>query len=96
MSELIDFLNQYYESLNKFNILNIIFFSVLCLEFILLFRKNSDEHINRLKQLINQYNINKKHHLTTKELEFACKNAWRNSARCIGRINWQNLKVKTF
>ena len=66
------------------------------MDIILLFRKNSDEHTQRLKQLIDQYKINKAHDLTTEELEFACKNAWRNSARCIGRINWQNLKVKAF
>ncbi len=58
------------------------------------FRKNSFEHLNRLKQLTEQYQIGKTYHLTTEELEFACKNAWRNSARCIGRINWENLKVK--
>lgn len=31
--------------------------------------------------------------LTTKELEFGAKQAWRNAPRCIGRIQWANLQV---
>ncbi|AUI58075.1 nitric oxide synthase oxygenase [Amycolatopsis sp. BJA-103] len=31
---------------------------------------------------------------TTDELEFGARVAWRNSARCIGRLYWQGLKVR--
>ncbi|MER7863356.1 nitric oxide synthase oxygenase [Amycolatopsis japonica] len=31
---------------------------------------------------------------TTAELEFGARVAWRNSARCIGRLYWQGLKVR--
>ena len=31
--------------------------------------------------------------LLEKELVFAAKTAWRNASRCIGRIQWNNLKV---
>ncbi|SOD63219.1 nitric-oxide synthase [Streptomyces zhaozhouensis] len=30
---------------------------------------------------------------TPAELEFGCRAAWRNSARCIGRLYWRNLRV---
>lgn len=33
------------------------------------------------------------YNLTFSELEFAAKTSWRNSARCIGRINWSNIKL---
>ena len=31
--------------------------------------------------------------LELKELIFGAKNAWRNAARCIGRIQWNKLQV---
>ena len=31
---------------------------------------------------------------TTEELEFGARVAWRNSARCIGRLYWQGLRVR--
>ena len=34
--------------------------------------------------------------LTEEELNFGAKLAWRNAARCIGRIQWNKLKVIFF
>ncbi len=31
--------------------------------------------------------------LTTDELIFGAKTAWRNASRCIGRINWSKMQV---
>ena len=31
---------------------------------------------------------------TAEELEFGARVAWRNSAKCIGRLYWQKLKVR--
>lgn len=36
---------------------------------------------------------NGRYDLTINELEFACKIAWRNSARCIGRISWSKIHL---
>ncbi|CAG0903117.1 unnamed protein product, partial [Darwinula stevensoni] len=33
--------------------------------------------------------------LTSDELAFGARNAWRNASRCIGRIHWPPLKRKT-
>ena len=32
--------------------------------------------------------------LTSDELEQGCKLAWRNASRCVGRIQWKNLKLQ--
>jgi len=32
--------------------------------------------------------------LTTDELHFGAKTAWRNAARCIGRIQWNKLELQ--
>ena len=32
--------------------------------------------------------------LTEQELAFGAKLAWRNASRCIGRKQWENLKVE--
>lgn len=56
-------------------------------------RKNSVDFFNRVKQ--SEINFSKRgyYELEFNELEFACRTAWRNAARCIGRINWSKIRL---
>uniref|UniRef100_A0A8C2JL66 Nitric oxide synthase, inducible n=1 Tax=Cyprinus carpio TaxID=7962 RepID=A0A8C2JL66_CYPCA len=57
--------------------------------------KNSkiEEHLSRLEEVTKEIEATGSYQLTTKELEFGAKQAWRNAPRCIGRIQWANLQV---
>uniref|UniRef100_A0A8C0Y2B5 Nitric oxide synthase n=1 Tax=Cyprinus carpio carpio TaxID=630221 RepID=A0A8C0Y2B5_CYPCA len=57
--------------------------------------KNSkiEEHLSRLEEVTKEIEATGSYQLTTKELEFGAKQAWRNAPRCIGRIQWANLQL---
>nr|AAX85386.1 inducible nitric oxide synthase form A [Carassius auratus] len=57
--------------------------------------KNSkiEEHMSRLEEVTKEIEATGSYRLTTKELEFGAKQAWRNAPRCIGRIQWANLQL---
>lgn len=52
-----------------------------------------EEHLARVEQVCTEIDATGSYQLTTKELEFGAKQAWRNAPRCIGRIQWANLQV---
>ncbi|KAK2169168.1 hypothetical protein LSH36_12g26014 [Paralvinella palmiformis] len=54
---------------------------------------DSAEHKARLKEVIDSIQTTGSYDLTYDELCFGSKLAWRNAARCIGRIQWRNLRV---
>lgn len=65
-------------------------------EFLLLFLKkrfNSAAHETRWKQIEIEVKLSGGYQLNDLELIFGAKTAWRNSARCIGRIQWSKLQV---
>ena len=56
-------------------------------------RKGSAEHLHRVADITDQINKTGLYNMTYDELDFGAKTAWRNAPRCIGRIQWNNLKV---
>uniref|UniRef100_A0A670KA16 Nitric oxide synthase n=1 Tax=Podarcis muralis TaxID=64176 RepID=A0A670KA16_PODMU len=68
------------------------------IEFINLFYKSFkepriEEHLTRLETVAQEIETTGTYQMTGEELIFATKQAWRNAPRCIGRIQWSNLKV---
>nr|ADT78701.1 inducible nitric oxide synthase [Ctenopharyngodon idella] len=57
--------------------------------------KNSkiEEHLSRVEEVAKEIDATGSYQLTTKELEFGAKQAWRNAPRCIGRIQWAKLQL---
>ncbi|KAG5335451.1 NOS protein, partial [Acromyrmex charruanus] len=56
-------------------------------------RLNSDAHRARLESVQREVISTGTYQLTETELVFGAKLAWRNAARCIGRIQWSKLQV---
>ncbi|KYN45005.1 Nitric oxide synthase, salivary gland [Trachymyrmex septentrionalis] len=56
-------------------------------------RLNSDAHRARLESVQREVISIGTYQLTETELVFGAKLAWRNAARCIGRIQWSKLQV---
>ncbi|XP_043923547.1 nitric oxide synthase, brain-like [Protopterus annectens] len=56
-------------------------------------RLQTEAHLNRLQEVKNQIEANGTYHLEESELIFGAKQAWRNAARCVGRIQWSKLQV---
>lgn len=56
-------------------------------------RLDSPAHKNRLAELEEQLANSGRLYLKETELIFGAKLAWRNAARCIGRIQWSRLQV---
>nr|AAK61379.1 nitric oxide synthase [Discosoma striata] len=54
---------------------------------------DSQEHLQRRTEVMKAVKETGTYHLTEDELIFASKTAWRNAARCIGRIQWNNLQL---
>ncbi|XP_078535483.1 nitric oxide synthase, inducible [Lissotriton helveticus] len=52
-----------------------------------------EEHLARLETITKEIETTGTYQLTEDELIYATKQAWRNAPRCIGRIQWSNLKV---
>jgi nitric-oxide synthase, brain len=57
-------------------------------------RFNSPAHQARWQQIEKEIQVTAGYQLNDSELIFGAKTAWRNSARCIGRIQWSKLQVK--
>lgn len=62
-------------------------------ELYLLFSSKIEEHLSRVEEVAKEIDATGSYQLTTKELEFGAKQAWRNAPRCIGRIQWAKLQV---
>lgn len=60
---------------------------------IVFFRPKSQAYESRLQQVQSDVDSTNSYHLTETELIYGAKLAWRNSARCIGRIQWSKLQV---
>lgn len=58
-----------------------------------IFRPKSAAYDVRLKQVEDEIEATKGYQLTETELIYGAKLAWRNAARCIGRIQWSKLQV---
>ncbi|XP_069669172.1 nitric oxide synthase, salivary gland isoform X2 [Periplaneta americana] len=56
-------------------------------------RLNSPAHAARWEQVQKEVHLNGYYQLTETELVYGAKLAWRNSVRCIGRIQWSKLQV---
>ncbi|XP_072182138.1 nitric oxide synthase 1-like [Diadema setosum] len=56
-------------------------------------RSGSKLHKERLAAVFGSIEKTGTYELTEAELTFGAKTAWRNAARCIGRIQWNHLKV---
>ncbi|XP_057655799.1 nitric oxide synthase-like protein isoform X1 [Diorhabda carinulata] len=56
-------------------------------------RAQSPAHTSRWEQVQNEVNSTGTYQLTETELIYGAKLAWRNSVRCIGRIQWSKLQV---
>ncbi|KAH3891948.1 hypothetical protein DPMN_016058, partial [Dreissena polymorpha] len=54
---------------------------------------NTPAHTSRLQEVDGSVKTTGTYELTTAELTYGAKTAWRNSARCIGRIQWSKLQV---
>ena len=48
----------------------------------------------RLNEVLTSIEDTGTYHLTSEELGFGAKTAWRNAPRCIGRIQWSKLDVR--
>jgi hypothetical protein len=65
----------------------------ICIHLPLSCRLNTSAHTSRLHEVENSVQTTGTYELTTAELTYGAKTAWRNSARCIGRIQWSKLQV---
>ncbi|MGD9525291.1 nitric oxide synthase oxygenase [Pseudonocardia sp.] len=54
----------------------------------------SDEHDRRIRQVLTDIDETGTYVHTPDELAYGARVAWRNSARCIGRLYWRSLKVR--
>ncbi|XP_072547840.1 nitric oxide synthase, inducible-like [Salminus brasiliensis] len=52
-----------------------------------------EEHLARIDEVAQEIDATGTYQLTTEELAFGAKQAWRNAPRCIGRIQWANLQL---
>jgi len=57
-------------------------------------RLNSHSHRSRVEAIFREIDEGATYSLTETELVYGAKLAWRNSVRCIGRIQWAKLQVK--
>ncbi|XP_055565351.1 nitric oxide synthase, endothelial isoform X5 [Falco cherrug] len=56
-------------------------------------RENSPAHAQRLREVEAAIMATGTYQLLEPELVFGAKQAWRNAARCVGRIQWNKLQV---
>lgn len=57
------------------------------------YRLHTPAYHKRLEDVISSIEKTGTYELTTSELTFGAKTAWRNAPRCIGRIQWSKLQV---
>ncbi|MBN3304291.1 NOS1 protein, partial [Amia calva] len=53
----------------------------------------SKAHVDRLEEVTKEIEASGSYQLKDTELIYGAKHAWRNAARCIGRIQWSKLQV---
>lgn len=58
-------------------------------------RLNTIDHQDRLGQIKYEVRTTGTYNLKQDELLFGAKQAWRNASRCIGRIQWTKLQVRS-
>lgn len=56
-------------------------------------RESSAAHVQRLREVEAAVRTTGTYQLQEAELIFGAKQAWRNAARCVGRIQWNKLQV---
>ncbi|CAH1801570.1 unnamed protein product [Owenia fusiformis] len=56
-------------------------------------RSGTPAHQKRLDEVVESIEKRGTYDLTSSELTFGAKTAWRNAPRCIGRIQWSKLQV---
>lgn len=56
-------------------------------------QQNTNVHLERIRQIELELSETGTYEFTAEELLFGAKLAWRNAARCIGRIQWQKLQL---
>ncbi|XP_017772421.1 PREDICTED: nitric oxide synthase, salivary gland-like [Nicrophorus vespilloides] len=56
-------------------------------------RLNTPAHMSRLEQVEKEIETTGGYELSETELIYGAKLAWRNSVRCIGRIQWSKLQI---
>lgn len=54
---------------------------------------NSVNHLERVRQVEAEVTATGTYKLTVEEMLYGAKLAWRNAARCIGRIQWTKLTL---
>uniref|UniRef100_A0A8C6TYH5 Nitric oxide synthase n=1 Tax=Neogobius melanostomus TaxID=47308 RepID=A0A8C6TYH5_9GOBI len=59
----------------------------------LLIRVGSKAHMDRLEEVTKEIEASGTYQLKDTELIYGAKHAWRNAARCVGRIQWSKLQV---
>ena len=57
-------------------------------------RSDSSDLSQRLAGIATEVERTGTYTLTTEELHFGAKTAWRNAPRCIGRIQWNKLELQ--
>ncbi|XP_059909475.1 nitric oxide synthase, brain [Gadus macrocephalus] len=53
----------------------------------------SKAHVDRLEEVTKEIQTSNTYQLKDTELIYGAKHAWRNAARCVGRIQWSKLQV---
>lgn len=64
------------------------------MRFCFVFRANSPAQAARWEQIQKEVAATGTYQLTETELIYGAKLGWRNSVRCIGRIQWSKLQVR--
>ncbi len=68
-------------------------YSVLPVELPCPYRFGSKAHVDRLEEVTKEIEASGTYQLKDTELIYGAKHAWRNAARCVGRIQWSKLQV---
>uniref|UniRef100_A0A671R3N1 Nitric oxide synthase n=1 Tax=Sinocyclocheilus anshuiensis TaxID=1608454 RepID=A0A671R3N1_9TELE len=66
--------------------------SEVCL-MLILGRCGSKAHVDRQEEVKKEIETSGMYQLKDRELIYGAKHAWRNAARCVGRIQWSKLQV---
>ena len=56
-------------------------------------RNDTEDESKRIAEALKEIEEHGTYELDVKELVYGAKTAWRNSVRCIGRIQWNKLQV---
>ncbi|MEQ2238705.1 Nitric oxide synthase, brain, partial [Ilyodon furcidens] len=56
-------------------------------------RYGSKAHVDRREEVTKEIEASGTYQLKDTELIYGAKHAWRNAARCVGRIQWSKLQV---